>query len=146
MNKLQIFMAVNHGYLTLPRLAELIELDRLCPILVRCGQCRFTCGAQDVEHLLRCIELGGDYVRDVSFPAGSLERAAAWIDPNAAPLCNHCGVNPRLEGAWFCPECLKRHDNLARHVPSTSQGDEQERRHWPAGDHGEEWRGDNDGL
>ena len=110
MNKLQIFMAVNHGYLTLPRLAELIELDRLCPILVRCGQCRFTCGAQDVEHLLRCIELGGDYVRDVSFPAGSLERAALWQDPDRAA-------------------------SLARHVPSTSQGDEEERarvrRHLP---------------
>jgi len=43
---------------------------RLQPCLVRCGSCRFTCPAQDVAHLIACIEAGGDYVRDVSIPAG----------------------------------------------------------------------------
>lgn len=39
---------------------------RLTPCLVRCGACRFIAGAQDVKHLIACVEAGGDYVRDVS--------------------------------------------------------------------------------
>lgn len=45
--------------------------SRLWPLLVRCGGCRFTASAQDVAHLIKCIEAGGDYVRDVSFPAAA---------------------------------------------------------------------------
>ena len=79
MNALQAFIASKPcGFLKDTDMASLIALDRLCPVLVRCGGCRFTCGAQDVPHLLRCIEAGGDYVRDVSFPVGALERAATW--------------------------------------------------------------------
>lgn len=37
------------------------------------------CSAQDVAHLEDCIVAGGDYVRDVSFPVGALERAAAYV-------------------------------------------------------------------
>ena len=71
---------------------ELIKLDRLCPVLVRCGACRFTCAAQDCAHLLECIAAGGDYVRDVSFPVGASDRAASWVagqsftDVNSAKL------------------------------------------------------------
>lgn len=43
---------------------------RLTPCLVRCGGCRFTAPAQDVAHLIGLVEAGGDYVRDVSIPAG----------------------------------------------------------------------------
>lgn len=50
-------------------LASDMEL-RLQWCLVRCGGCRFTCPAQDVEHLVHCVEAGGDYVRDVCIPAG----------------------------------------------------------------------------
>ena len=47
--------------------------SRLTQLLVRCGGCRFTCGAQDVRHLIALIESGSDdgpeYVRDVAlFP------------------------------------------------------------------------------
>lgn len=79
MNKLQTFIQSKPmGFLTSAEMPELIALDRLFPVLVRCGGCRFTCAAQDCAHLIACIEAGGDYVRDVSFPVGSLERAASW--------------------------------------------------------------------
>lgn len=79
MNKLESFIAARPGgFLTDADIPALIALDRLCPVLVRCGGCRFTCAAQCVEHLVKCVEAGGDYVRDVSFPVGSYERAASW--------------------------------------------------------------------
>ena len=79
MNALQSFISARpFGFLTAADMPELIKLDRLCPVLVRCGACRFTCAAQYCAHLLECIAAGGDYVRDVSFPVGSLERAADW--------------------------------------------------------------------
>jgi hypothetical protein len=43
---------------------------RLTQVLVRCGGCRFLCGAQDVAHLIAIITADArDYVRDVSLPA-----------------------------------------------------------------------------
>lgn len=79
MNDLQQFIASKPmGFLTEADMSELIKLDRLCPVLVRLGGGRFTCGAQDCAHLIECVEAGGDYVRDVSFPVGSIERAAKW--------------------------------------------------------------------
>lgn len=48
------------------------EETRLFQLLVRCGGCRFVCAAQDVAHLIRCVEAGGDYVRDVSVPASAI--------------------------------------------------------------------------
>lgn len=59
-----------HGFLTKSDLADIVGFDRLRRVLVRCGGCRFTAAAQDVAHLIRCIEAGGDYVRDVSLPVG----------------------------------------------------------------------------
>jgi hypothetical protein len=80
MNKLQQFIQSKPcGFLRDTDMPALIALDRLFPVLVRCGGCRFTCGAQDFEHLERCLVAGGDYVRDVSFPVGSMERAVAWV-------------------------------------------------------------------
>jgi len=84
MNALQTFIAsVPCGFLKSTDMPKLIELDRLCPVLVRCGGCRFTCAAQDCAHLIKCIEASGDYCRDVSFPTGSVERAATWVPDKA---------------------------------------------------------------
>lgn len=82
MNRLQRYIQrINdeqYGFLRDTNLPELIAIDRLCQVLVRCGGCRFTCAAQDVTHLEACVTAGGDYVRDVSFPVGAWERAAGW--------------------------------------------------------------------
>lgn len=66
------------GFLTAEDMPELISLARLHPVLVRCGRCRFTCAAQDFAFVKESIEKNGDYIRDVSFPPGSLELAANW--------------------------------------------------------------------
>jgi len=65
-----------HGFLTNDELAELARLDRLRSVLVRCGNGRFTCAAQDVKHFIGMIgDSKGDYVRDVSL----LANDAAFI-------------------------------------------------------------------
>ena len=47
------------------------ERARLWQILIRCGGCRLTCAAQDVEHLIAIISKEGtDYVRDIGLIAG----------------------------------------------------------------------------
>ena len=79
MNKLETYIAgLELGFITKPeQLAELKKLDRLHPVLVRCGGGRFTAAAQDVQHFMDCVTKGStDYIRDISLPAGSLERAA----------------------------------------------------------------------
>jgi len=60
---------------------ELLKIDRLLQVLVRCGNGRFVCAVQDVSHFIQIIEehsklktketgvqFQGDYVRDVSLP------------------------------------------------------------------------------
>ena len=55
------------GFLSDIQLSRLADLDRLRPVLVRCGRGRFTCAAQDAEHFIAIIERdGSDYIRDVS--------------------------------------------------------------------------------
>lgn len=97
MNKLQQFIQrINNetcGFLRDTDMPELIALDRLCQVLVRCGGCRFLCAAQDVEHLIKCVEAGGDYVRDVSFPVGAMERAASYV-PEQFRSEHPCQVHP----------------------------------------------------
>jgi hypothetical protein len=79
MNALQAFISSKPcGFLKDSDLPALIALDRLCPVLVRCGGCRFTCAAQDVPHLIRCIEAGKDYVRDVSITHDAQQNAGQW--------------------------------------------------------------------
>lgn len=79
MNALQSLLAtLPCGFLTAETLPKLIALDRLHPVLVRCGGCRFQCAAQDVEHLMKCVDAGGDYVRDLSIPCGWEHRAETW--------------------------------------------------------------------
>lgn len=46
------------------------EDGRLVQVLVRCGGKRFVCAAQDAPGMIEAVEAAGDYVRDVSLPAG----------------------------------------------------------------------------
>ena len=70
------------GFITTAQLATLAQLDRLRPVLVRCGGGRFTAAAQDAAHFIGIIERDfaqtrddreamhlSDYLRDVSLPA-----------------------------------------------------------------------------
>jgi hypothetical protein len=63
------------GFITTGDVAQVMEFDRLAPLLVRCGQVRFTCGAQYLARMIEMITEAGDYVRDVSFPAGVINEA-----------------------------------------------------------------------
>ena len=57
------------GFLSPDDVAVLAATDRLTPLIVRCGSCRFTAPAQDVQHLIDIITSDGrDYVRDVCLP------------------------------------------------------------------------------
>lgn len=58
---------------------ELVKLHRLCQCLVRCGFGRFVCAAQDVAHFVKCIEAGGDYVRDISITGEEQKGAGQWV-------------------------------------------------------------------
>lgn len=65
-----------YGCLDLSNIHELASLDRLRLVLVRCGNGRFLCPAQNVEHFCNIIrrdfdahQNDCDYVRDVSLPA-----------------------------------------------------------------------------
>ena len=88
-------VTTNHGFLAPADVAELAKLDRLRMVLVRCGNGRFTCPAQDAQHFIdiicrdfrhaydqaaaqpahaesaniAAICNGADYIRDVSLPA-----------------------------------------------------------------------------
>lgn len=86
------------GFLQEKDMPELIRLDRLCPILVRCGGGRFTCAAQDAARMIKCTEAGGDYVRDVSFPVGSVERAAGWVQEETIEKVVHRAAATRAAG------------------------------------------------
>lgn len=68
--RIEAIRRAHYGFITKEELARIVEIDRLFPLLVRCGGCRFTAPAQDVEKLIGYVENAGDYVRDVSFPAG----------------------------------------------------------------------------
>ena len=62
-----------HGFLSKEDLAVVAKHARLSPVLVRCGGCRFTCPAQDAQHLMDIIERDAkDYVRDVSWQVQEL--------------------------------------------------------------------------
>lgn len=81
MNALQRYFLnlASQGYFVTERdLPELIKLNRLCLLLVRCGQGRFLCPAQDLQHFMQCVEAGKDYVRDVSVPETERANAAYW--------------------------------------------------------------------
>lgn len=96
------------GFLTAEDMPELIALARLHPVLVRCGRCRFTCAAQDFAFVKESVEKNGDYLRDVSFPIGSFERAADWRPaPLPAPVRLVCNTRGQREIEYQpSPDCL----------------------------------------
>lgn len=60
----------NGGFLMQQDVAELVQIDRLMLVLVRCGNGRFMCPVQDVNHFCEIIgRENSDHVRDVSLPA-----------------------------------------------------------------------------
>ena len=66
------FAGLTFGYITTDaQLFELVRIDRLRPVLIRCGGCRLTTAAQCVPHVMKCIKAGGDYVRDISVEGGA---------------------------------------------------------------------------
>jgi hypothetical protein len=74
------------GFLTKEDIAGLARLDRLRPVLVRCGACRFTCAAQDVAHLVHIITReDSDYVRDVSLLASDEAFSLRALKAKTAP-------------------------------------------------------------
>lgn len=95
----KLVLAAPFGFITEAQLPQVINADRLCLLLVRCGQCRFMAPAQDVAFLLTCIEAGGDYRRDVSFPSSVIDQAKNWpelaakVTPAALPD-DECGNGP----------------------------------------------------
>lgn len=73
------------GFLNDEQVPELIKIDRLMLVLVRCGNGRFLCPVQDLNHFIGIIEEhsklvenvskpleSSDYVRDVSLPSSSM--------------------------------------------------------------------------
>ena len=91
-----LILASPCGFVTETDLPAIIEADRLCWLLVRCGGCRFSCPAQDLTRLMDYVSKGEDYVRDVSFPAHTIEEAWAFITANH-PLPER--AKPRLQAA-----------------------------------------------
>jgi hypothetical protein len=93
-NLLQSFIQSRQpgGYLRNVDIPELIKLARLCPVLVRCGGCRFVCGSQDAPVLEKYIVAGGDYVRDVSFTGDSERYAAGWTPERVPAQVERCLV------------------------------------------------------
>lgn len=74
-------IAERGGFIKENEIDALIAVDRLMLVLVRCGNGRFLCPAQDVKHFIGIIEeharlkqektgqpMQGDHVRDVSLP------------------------------------------------------------------------------
>lgn len=58
--------ARNFGFITESEIRAVINENRLYPCLIRFGGCRLVAPAQDVPHIIKCMEKAGDYVRDVS--------------------------------------------------------------------------------
>jgi hypothetical protein len=69
------------GFIQDGDVAEIIKLDRLCWLLVRCGaqHGRFSAPAQNIEQMVATIEAAGDWVRDISFPSQCIEEARAFV-------------------------------------------------------------------
>ena len=66
-------LKTNGGFVTENDLPTVIAANRLQPLLVRCGSCRFIVPADQAEHIIGIIgREGSDYVRDVSFSVTSV--------------------------------------------------------------------------
>lgn len=80
--KLASQIAERGGFLLDTMIPDLIKINRMMMVLVRCGASRFTCPVDCVKHLVGIIdehrelkqatsggEIGTDYIRDISLPA-----------------------------------------------------------------------------
>lgn len=65
-------------FMTHEDVLQLEKIDRLFPVLVRCGGARFTCAVQDLKNMISYVEKGGDYVRDVSVNDKELGKLIWW--------------------------------------------------------------------
>lgn len=64
---IQALKARNGGFIRLTELPGIIRERPLHPCLIRCGNGRFSCPAQDVQHFVDIITRDGqDYIRDIS--------------------------------------------------------------------------------
>ena len=60
------------GFITEDLLPEILEADRLCPVLVRHSHGRLVCTAQEVKTTIKMIEsYPGGYLRDIQFTFAS---------------------------------------------------------------------------
>ena len=61
-----------YGCITSDLVGELTQHEegRKLQVLVRCGGKRFVCPVDCLESMIAAVEADGDYVRDVSIPAG----------------------------------------------------------------------------
>jgi UDP-N-acetylglucosamine transferase subunit ALG13 len=59
--------AERYGFVSDSELDEVVKESRLQKVLIRCGNGRLLCAAQDAKHFVEIINASGkDYVRDVS--------------------------------------------------------------------------------
>ena len=109
-----------YGFIQDGDLPEIIKLDPLCWLLVRCGaqHGRFSAPAQNIGQLVSTIEAAGDWVRDVSFPSQCIDEARAFVvalpvghlDPIASHTPSHCkqcgtAYMTHICGCKFCAHC-----------------------------------------
>jgi hypothetical protein len=89
MSVIQTAIKEKCGFITEAQLPAVIAEDRLQMIIVRCGNGRFVCPAQDVAHFIAIIEKeGSDYIRDVSIYTPSIIKPPSCT--NNCPIhCNH---------------------------------------------------------
>ena len=70
MNILDTIRNVQYGFILENQIEQIVAINRFEQILIRCGNGRFLCPAQDAKHFISIIEKeGSDHIRDVSLPA-----------------------------------------------------------------------------
>ena len=80
--KQQFLAGLPGGFLNKPLLAKLVELDRLCLVLVRFSAGRFLAPAQDAACLCEIIERDNrHYIRDWSVNSKDMEEARQAASP-----------------------------------------------------------------
>jgi hypothetical protein len=121
----QFITARPFGFVVAADMDELIALDRLLPVLVRCGGCRFTCPAQDVARIVTAILASGDYVRDIAVSALEVDRARemcalAHAATKAREARGECDRIKRMESAGV----ISRHETPVSTFTQTSRFNE----------------------
>ena len=81
------------GFLNVEDLAELADLDRLRPVLIRWHQGRAVAPAQNAADLMQATEAGGWTLRDVSLPSTD-QVYATPADPPRRPAARRFEDEP----------------------------------------------------